>query len=110
MISAKLTSYALVFVIALIGGIGLQQRVLSRKEVVKVDYDKVRSIVAEEMKKMPKPEPGQSLDIDKIKGKVGKLEIHQHFHTEMNGDSLVVENFLATVREELKAAKIVKCK
>lgn len=107
---SKISLPALVMVIGVVGGIGLQQKVLSRKDVVKVDYDKVRTIVAEEISKLPKPQPSQSLDIDKIKGKVGKVEIQQHFHTEVNGDSLVMENIRALVRDELNKLKISKCK
>ena len=113
MISAllsKLSLPALVMVIGVVGGIGLQQKVLSRKEVVKVDYDKVRTIVAEEVSKLPKPQPAQSLDIDKIKGKVGKVEIHQHYDIVYNGDSLLTEKITEAVRLELNKLKISKCK
>lgn len=94
--------------IGLVGGIGLQQRVFDRNE--SVDYDKVRRIIVEELAKLPKPKPQQGLEIDKIKGKVGKLEIHQDYDVQVNGDSLVMERFGSVVEEKLKSLKVSRCK
>lgn len=114
MISAFIAKAAVPLMIAclaggLVGGIGLQQRVLSPKEAVQVDYDKVRTIVTEELAKLPKPKE-QNLEIEKIKGKGAKVEIHQNYYNQINGDSLVMERFGAIVEEKLKALKLSRCK
>ena len=107
---SKLSIPLLILTAGIVGGIGLQQKVLSRKEVVKVDYDKVREIVAEELAKLPKPKPLQGVEIDKLKGKGAQLHIHQNYDVQVNGDSLTMDRFAAAVEERLKKLKVSRCK
>lgn len=82
-----------------VAGIGLQQKLFNKK----VEYNCPDC-------NCPKAEPAASIDFDKIRGKNMKLEVHQHYHTEVNGDSIAIETFSAAVKRELDKLKISRCK
>lgn len=94
MIHAAIPKFAfplLLVAIGTIGGIGVQQKLFSKKENIdtKQFSDEVRKIVSEELSKLPKPEPTQGLEIEKIKGKGSKVEIKQNYYVQ--ADTAVIK-------------------
>ena len=51
-----------------------------------------------------------SIDFDKIKGRGVKLQVNQHYHVEIDGDSLALERIKLAVEEKLRELKVSRCK
>jgi hypothetical protein len=52
------------------------------------------------------PPTANVIDIDKLKNFKGQFRIEQHYHVEMDGDSL----FMERLKKEFNNLKIVRCK
>jgi hypothetical protein len=87
MITPKLMQFSFYALLITIGALGVFtfQYIYPQE---KVNYDRIRRMVSEEVAKVPKPEPAQGLDIDKIKGKIGHLTINQNYTIAIEGDSI----------------------
>lgn len=53
---------------------------------------------------------GNAIDIEKLKGFKGTFSINQHYHVEMNGDSLVVKKIISEMEAKLKELRLARCK
>jgi hypothetical protein len=58
--------------------------------------------------KCPEEKPCNGIDFDKIKSRNVTIENTQHITT--SGDSLLIPKIRKVVREEMEAAKLVKCR
>jgi hypothetical protein len=77
----------------------------------KINYNEIRQIIAEEVRKLPKPKPqGSSIDIDKLKNFKGTFSLHQHTDIEVNGDSLILVKIQSMVKNEFENFKVKRCK
>lgn len=57
----------------------------------------------------PKPEL-QSIDFEKVKNFKGSIVLHQHYHVEVNGDSLVNKAWEDLLAKKLGELKLSRCK
>jgi len=56
------------------------------------------------------PDAVNTIDFDKIKGFKGNIALDQHYHVEMNGDSLVVKKIIDEMNKELQKLRLARCK
>lgn len=56
------------------------------------------------------PEAVNTIDFDKIKGFKGNITLDQHYHVEMNGDSLIVKKFIDELEAKLNQLRLARCK
>lgn len=56
------------------------------------------------------PDAVNTIDFDKIKGFKGNITLDQHYHVEMNGDSLVVKKIIEEMGLELQKIRLARCK
>ena len=51
-----------------------------------------------------------TIDIEKLKAARGKITIQQHYHYELNSDTLLITKIRDTIAHELNKLRIAKCK
>jgi hypothetical protein len=104
---AKFSLYIIVALVAAIGTLGVNKKFFSKKETV--DYEKVRSIVSDELTKLPQPEPqqGNTLDLEKVKGKGHHFHIHQDTKIQLTGGEKLLVQKIDSV---MNARNIYRCK
>lgn len=56
------------------------------------------------------PDAVNTIDFDKIKGFKGNITLDQHYHVEMNGDSLIVKKIIDEMNLELQKIRLARCK
>jgi len=56
------------------------------------------------------PDAVNTIDFDKIKGFKGNINLDQHYHVEMNGDSLIVKKIIEEMSLELQKLRLARCK
>jgi len=56
------------------------------------------------------PDAVNTIDFDKIKGFKGNITLDQHYHVEMNGDSLIVKQIIDEMNKELQKIRLARCK
>jgi len=56
------------------------------------------------------PDAVNTIDFDKIKGFKGNITLDQHYHVEMNGDSLIVKQIIEEMNKELQKIRLARCK
>ena len=56
------------------------------------------------------PDAANTIDFDKIKGFKGNITLDQHYHVEMNGDSLIVKQIIDEMNKELSKLRLARCK
>jgi len=56
------------------------------------------------------PDAVNTIDFDKIKGFKGNINLDQHYHVEMQGDSLIIEKMIAAMSLELQKIRLARCK
>ena len=56
------------------------------------------------------PDAVNTIDFDKIKGFKGNITLDQHYHVEMNGDSLIVKKIITEMEEKLNQLRLARCK
>jgi len=56
------------------------------------------------------PDAVNTIDFDKIKGFKGNITLDQHYHVEMNGDSLIVKKIIDEMNKELQRLRLARCK
>jgi len=56
------------------------------------------------------PDAVNTIDFDKIKGFKGNITLDQHYHVEMDGDSLIIEKMIAAMEKQLSGLKLARCK
>lgn len=54
--------------------------------------------------------PGNSFEVEKMKGFKGNFTLHQHFEIEANGDSLMMKKIITEMTLQLEMLRVVKCK
>jgi hypothetical protein len=104
---SKISLYIIVALVAAIGTLGVNKKFFSKKETV--DYEKVRSIVSDELAKLPQPEPqqGNTLDLEKVKGKGHHFHIHQDTKVQISGGEKLLMQKLDSL---LTTRNIYRCK
>ena len=55
------------------------------------------------------PEASNAIDFDKIKN-AKNISVNQHYHVEMNGDSLIVKKIIDEMSAELAKIRLARCK
>lgn len=56
------------------------------------------------------PDAVNTIDFDKIKGFKGNITLDQHYHVEMNGDSMIVKKIISEMELKLNALRLARCK
>jgi len=56
------------------------------------------------------PDAVNTIDFDKIKGFKGNINLDQHYHVEMNGDSLIIKRIIDEMKLELNKIRLARCK
>ena len=56
------------------------------------------------------PDTVNTIDFDKIKGFKGNITLDQHYHVEMNGDSLIVKKIITEMEAKLNQLRLARCK
>jgi len=56
------------------------------------------------------PDAVNTIDFDKIKGFKGNITLDQHYHVEMDGDSLVVKAIMDEMEKKLQSLRLARCK
>tara|TARA_R110000868_G_scaffold178225_1_gene417800 strand:+ start:537 stop:842 length:306 start_codon:yes stop_codon:yes gene_type:complete len=56
------------------------------------------------------PDAVNTIDFDKIKGFKGNINLDQHYHVEMNGDSLIIKKIIDEMKLELNKIRLARCK
>jgi hypothetical protein len=56
------------------------------------------------------PDAVNTIDFDKIKGFKGNITLDQHYHVQMNGDSMIVKKIITEMENKLNQLRLAKCK
>ena len=56
------------------------------------------------------PDAVNTIDFDKIKGFKGNITLDQHYHVQMNGDSMIVKKIISEMEIKLNALRLARCK
>jgi len=96
----KVLPYLLAFVLGIGAMIGIQR---ATRQDIKLECP--APIVS-----LKCPDAVNTIDFDKIKGFKGNITLDQHYHVEMNGDSLVVKQIIDEMSKELQKLRLARCK
>lgn len=56
------------------------------------------------------PDAVNTIDFDKIKGFKGNITLDQHYHVQMNGDSMIVKKIITEMEAKLNMLRLARCK
>ncbi len=105
MITAKILPFAFVLVFGIAAGIG---GTLSITKAVKPE---IKLECPQPVCPQPKCDcSSNAVDIDKLKNFKGTFSVQQHYHVEMNGDSLVVKAIISEMEAKLNQLRLARCK
>lgn len=96
----KLAPYLIAFVLGIGTIIGIQR---ATKQDIKLECP--APIV-----NLKCPDAVNTIDFDKIKGFKGNITLDQHYHVQMNGDSLIVKKIITEMEAKLNQLRLARCK
>jgi len=104
MINAIIGKFAIPGLIGLVVGIG---SVIGIQRATKQD---IKLECPAPIVNLKCPDAVNTIDFDKIKGFKGNIDLNQHYHVEMDGDSLVIEKIIEEMEKKLSALRLARCK